>query len=118
MDYVIQVNSKENTKFTMYKVCFLKNCMRKIIGDDGEIEVLCKHGIGHGKGVHTCDGCCENKNDYFVETQYSGALKSAWLFLAAESIGCVSCFLAVFFHVDRLRWGRFHRGQKLAVVHM
>jgi hypothetical protein len=29
-----------------------------IIGDDGEREVLCMHGIGHGRGVHTCDGCC------------------------------------------------------------
>lgn len=50
--------------------------MRKIIGDDGEIEVLCRHGVGHGKGVHTCDGCCENKNDYFVEAQHKIAKTS------------------------------------------
>lgn len=29
-----------------------------IIGDDGDKEVLCKHGVGHGGGVHTCDWCC------------------------------------------------------------
>ena len=30
-----------------------------IIGDDGDRELLCEHGIGHSKtGVHTCDGCC------------------------------------------------------------
>ena len=32
--------------------------MTTIIGDDHEREVLCKHGIGHGYGMHTCDGCC------------------------------------------------------------
>jgi len=49
--------------------------MRKIIGDDGEIEVLCKHGIGHGKGRHTCDGCCMKQRsiDYLVETQHKKA---------------------------------------------
>jgi hypothetical protein len=26
-----------------------------IIGDDGEREFLCEHGIGHGNSVHTCD---------------------------------------------------------------
>lgn len=30
---------------------------RKIIGDDGDTETACVHGIGHG-GRHTCDGCC------------------------------------------------------------
>jgi hypothetical protein len=29
-----------------------------IKGDDGDVEQLCEHGIGHGVGVHTCDGCC------------------------------------------------------------
>ena len=29
-----------------------------IVGDDGEREWLCKHGVGHGENVHTCDGCC------------------------------------------------------------
>lgn len=29
-----------------------------IIGDDGDVEWLCPHGIGHGENVHTCDGCC------------------------------------------------------------
>lgn len=29
-----------------------------IIGDDGDREVLCEHGVGHGWNVHTCDGCC------------------------------------------------------------
>ena len=30
----------------------------EIIGDDGDREVLCEHGIGHSIYVHTCDGCC------------------------------------------------------------
>jgi hypothetical protein len=31
-----------------------------IIGDDGDKEWLCPHGVGHGENVHTCDGCCTN----------------------------------------------------------
>jgi len=31
---------------------------RKFIGDDGDEEWLCQHGVGHGENVHTCDGCC------------------------------------------------------------
>uniref|UniRef100_A0A6M3XRC9 Uncharacterized protein n=1 Tax=viral metagenome TaxID=1070528 RepID=A0A6M3XRC9_9ZZZZ len=23
-------------------------------------EAICKHGIGHHRGMHGCDGCCEN----------------------------------------------------------
>ncbi len=23
-------------------------------------EAICPHGVGHHKGVHGCDGCCEN----------------------------------------------------------
>lgn len=32
-----------------------------IIGDDGDQEVYCDHGVGHGFNVHTCDGteCCK-----------------------------------------------------------
>jgi hypothetical protein len=32
-----------------------------IVGDDGDREVLCEHGVGHGYCVHTCDGakCCK-----------------------------------------------------------
>lgn len=22
------------------------------------VEAICKHGVGHHKGVHGCDGCC------------------------------------------------------------
>ncbi len=29
-----------------------------IVGDDGDLEHLCVHGIGHCSWVHTCDGCC------------------------------------------------------------
>ena len=31
-----------------------------IIGDDGDREWLCEHGVGHSKGVHTCchERCC------------------------------------------------------------
>jgi hypothetical protein len=25
------------------------------LGDDGEMERLCEHGVGHGRGAHTCD---------------------------------------------------------------
>jgi hypothetical protein len=31
------------------------------IGDDGDREWLCEHGIGHSKNIHTCDGCCIKK---------------------------------------------------------
>lgn len=30
---------------------------KKTIGDDGDIEILCEHHIGHSKNPHTCDGC-------------------------------------------------------------
>ena len=29
-----------------------------IIGDDGDHEWLCPHGVGHSLALHTCDGCC------------------------------------------------------------
>ena len=29
-----------------------------IVGDDGHLEWLCEHGIGHGNHPHSCDGCC------------------------------------------------------------
>lgn len=37
------------------------NMTATIIGDDGDKEVLCKHGVGHSRGVHTCDStkCCK-----------------------------------------------------------
>ena len=27
--------------------------------DAGFIEAICPHSVGHHKGVHGCDGCCE-----------------------------------------------------------
>lgn len=37
---------------------------KTIIGDDGQTEVLCKHGVGHSKNAHTCDYCCkQDKNE-------------------------------------------------------
>lgn len=30
-----------------------------IRGDEGFLEQTCKHGVGHGYGLHTCDGCCQ-----------------------------------------------------------
>ncbi len=39
------------------------------IGDDGDIEVLCEHGIGHSKNVHTCDGCCSKIKDMTAEVE-------------------------------------------------
>jgi hypothetical protein len=38
--------------------------MTTIIGDDGELEWLCPHGVGHSPAPHTCDGCCVNDPDY------------------------------------------------------
>ena len=32
------------------------------LGDDGDKEWLCEHGIGHSEHVHTCDGCCSTEN--------------------------------------------------------
>ena len=29
---------------------------RAMIGDDGDREWPCKHGVGHGNNVHTCCG--------------------------------------------------------------
>jgi hypothetical protein len=26
-------------------------------------EYLCSHGIGHDKGLHSCDGCCTTLTD-------------------------------------------------------
>lgn len=26
----------------------------------GFVEALCSHGVGHHRGIHGCDGCCEN----------------------------------------------------------
>jgi hypothetical protein len=43
------------------------NKKQTIIGDDGEIEELCPHGIGHGEGLHTCDGCCVEENKSWEE---------------------------------------------------
>lgn len=31
---------------------------RKSIREDGRVEFICEHGIGHGLHVHGCDGCC------------------------------------------------------------
>ena len=28
--------------------------------DFPKTEAICPHGIGHHKGVHGCDGCCDN----------------------------------------------------------
>ena len=30
------------------------------IHDSPFFEAICPHGIGHHKGVHGCDGCCED----------------------------------------------------------
>lgn len=38
--------------------------VREIIGDDGDLEWLCPHGVGHGPHVHTCDGCCGTDPQY------------------------------------------------------
>lgn len=35
-----------------------------MIGDDGDIEWPCKHGVGHSEHVHTCDGCCDTAEFY------------------------------------------------------
>ena len=30
---------------------------KRTVGGDGDIEFLCKHGIGHSRNSHTCDDC-------------------------------------------------------------
>lgn len=27
-----------------------------------KIEYACPHGVGHGEGIHGCDGCCRAKS--------------------------------------------------------
>ena len=41
--------------------------MTHIIGDDGDDEILCKHGIGHSAEVHSCDGCCSSDEELMRE---------------------------------------------------
>ena len=36
---------------------------QKVIRQDGRIEYICSHGVGHGDHIHGCDGCC-SKKDY------------------------------------------------------
>lgn len=38
--------------------------MTTVIGDDGDLEKLCDHGVGHGHHLHTCDGCCAVEGFY------------------------------------------------------
>ena len=40
-----------------------------IIGDDGDDEILCEHGVGHSYHVHTCDGCCLGNVDLILKMQ-------------------------------------------------
>lgn len=35
-----------------------------MIGDDGDYETVCDHGVGHSVNVHTCDGCCGEPGFY------------------------------------------------------
>ena len=50
---------------------------KMIIGDDDEEEFLCTHGIGHGNGVHTCDGCCVDEFNQCNVCQHY-VLKKQW----------------------------------------
>jgi hypothetical protein len=34
----------------------------KNVREDGRIEYVCEHGVGHGNHVHGCDGCCRRKD--------------------------------------------------------
>lgn len=54
-----------------------------MIGDDGDIEWPCKHGVGHSENCHTCDGCC-----YMVEF---------WLNLQKQR-KCKECGNPISFH--------------------
>lgn len=38
-----------------------------IIGDDGDREILCEHGVGHGFNVHTCDFTNHNMRCFLTE---------------------------------------------------
>jgi hypothetical protein len=35
-----------------------KMTARTSIGEDGDVETLCIHDIGHSRHPHTCDSCC------------------------------------------------------------
>ena len=45
-----------------------------IVGDDGDVEIICKHGVGHSDNVHTCDGCC-SKGHEILTTERKAKLK-------------------------------------------
>ena len=34
----------------------------KDIRQDGRVEWICQHGVGHGNHVHGCEGCCTRKD--------------------------------------------------------
>lgn len=42
-----KINQKYKWKLVYTKSDFAKN------------EAICPHGIGHHKGIHGCDGCCQ-----------------------------------------------------------
>jgi hypothetical protein len=35
-----------------------------VIGDDGDYEWVCPHGVGHSPNPHTCEGCCMRHPEY------------------------------------------------------
>ena len=65
--------------------------MTHIIGDDGDDEILCKHGIGHSYKVHSCDGCCSSDEELLRELREAqcSVLDVASVKQGAQSETCV-----------------------------
>ncbi len=63
----------------------MKDKIKKyIIGDDGDKEELCSHGIGHGDNMHTCDGCCMKETNKCKICQGYGSN-------GADDTACLNC---------------------------
>ena len=65
-----------------------------IIGDDGDKEWLCEHGVGHGDHVHTCDGCCSTENTKSIR----GYMTHMTVYLGLVA-GCILLWYFVFIFV-------------------
>ena len=55
-----------------------------MIGDDGDIEWPCKHGVDHSENIHTCDGCCSTAE--------------FWLDISKNQQDCMECGNPISFH--------------------
>lgn len=69
----------------------LKDAPTNWRSDRGIFERICRHGIGHpdpdtlsylesqgieDPGIHGCDGCCQKKGGFFINSVRSGVIES------------------------------------------